>query len=65
MNTTPSPPELLGIKKAAAAIGMSERWLWSRIAERALPSIRLGNRVLIDASDLRAFVEKRKTAARD
>jgi hypothetical protein len=56
--TSPPPVKLtLDSKKAAAALGVSERLLWAWTAPRGpIPCIRLGRRVLYPVADLEAFV---------
>jgi len=48
-----SPPRLLSVPEAARALGISSRSCWRRVADRSLPSTRLGRSVRIDAADLR------------
>lgn len=61
----PTPaPRLLGVSAAAAYLGATE-WAIRKLQwERAIPSIRIGQRVLFDIADLNAFIEKQKLAAR-
>lgn len=62
---TPMPaPRLLGVKAAAAYLGATE-WAVRKLQwERAIPSIRIGQRLLFDIADLNAFIERQKEPAR-
>jgi excisionase family DNA binding protein len=60
---TPAP-RLLGVAAAAAYLGATV-WAIRKLQwERALPSIRIGQRLLFDIADLDAFVERSKESAR-
>lgn len=52
-----SPPrEALGIKEAAAAIGVSRSTIYRLINDRALPTKKIAGRVLLRRSDLEALL---------
>lgn len=51
--------ELLDERQAAAALGISPRWLRDRRARGAVPYVKLGRRVLYRRCDLAAFAEQR------
>lgn len=53
-----------GRSAAAAAIGVSLSTLDRLRLNGELPTIRIGRRVLIRTADLRAFIEGRRTLAR-
>lgn len=50
---------LLSVKVAAAALGISERKVWSLIYSRALAHVRIGRSVKIRPLDLEKFIEDR------
>jgi excisionase family DNA binding protein len=50
---------LLSVPEAAAVLGMSERWMWTQVLGRQLPTVRLGRRRLIRREDLDAFISSR------
>lgn len=54
--TTPAPHELLTIEQAAGRINMSTRYVRRLVAERRLPTYRLGRAVRISGVDLDAYV---------
>ncbi len=51
------PKKLLRLKDAAQLLGLSERWVWSRVAEGSLPVIKLRGATRITLSDLEKFIE--------
>ena len=53
-------PLLLGTRRAAAVLGLSERTLWRLTKSGEVPHVRIGRRVLYDPDDLRAWVESLK-----
>ena len=53
-----SQPLLLNVTQVAAMMGVSDRTIWRRIREGALPAVRLGGRVLVKREDLEAFVDR-------
>lgn len=63
INTTAPAPRLLGVTDAATYLGATT-WAIRKLQwERAIPSIRIGQRVLFDINDLNAFIERQKVAA--
>jgi excisionase family DNA binding protein len=60
-NTAALPaPRLLGVAAAAAYLGATVWSVRQLQWQRAIPSIRIGQRVLFDIADLNAFIEKQK-----
>jgi excisionase family DNA binding protein len=56
-------PRLLGVKATAAYLGASI-WAVRTLAwSRAVPSLKIGNRVLFDRTDLDAYIEQQKVPA--
>lgn len=54
----------LTVRETAAKLKVSERFVARLIAQRTLPSYRLGRRRLVREAVLQAFVERRETIAR-
>ena len=54
---------LLTTREAAAALSISERKLWSLMANHEITCCRIGRSVRYDISDLRQFVEEQKQRA--
>lgn len=54
----------LTVRETAAKLKVSERFVAKLIAQRTLPSYRLGRRRLVRETALQAFVERRETIAR-
>jgi predicted DNA-binding transcriptional regulator AlpA len=63
VQTSNSPPKLLlDAREAAAALTVSERFLWGITAPRGdLPCVRLGRSVRYHVSDLEAWINANKT----
>lgn len=61
---TASPPKLLNVGAAAAALGVSESWLnKSRLTGQGPSFIRVGTRCLYDPDDLTAWIsDQRRTS---
>lgn len=56
---------LLTVKEAAAALGISERLLWSMSAPRGpIPAVKIGRSVRYPLEALKAFVEAQKGGGR-
>jgi excisionase family DNA binding protein len=53
-------PRLLGIKQAAIYLGCTIWAIRSLIWNKKIPSLKLGNRLLLDKADLDAFVDRYK-----
>jgi excisionase family DNA binding protein len=49
-------------REAAAALHISERTLWALTKEGKMPCIRIGRAVRYDPEDIRAWIERTKTA---
>jgi excisionase family DNA binding protein len=49
--------DLLTMKETAAALRLGSSKTWTLIATGAVPSVRLGRRVLVLRSDLRRYIE--------
>lgn len=54
----------LTVRETAAKLRVSERYIATLIAQRVLPSYRLGRRRLVRQTALQAFLERRETVAR-
>ncbi|MFB3917245.1 MAG: helix-turn-helix domain-containing protein [Terriglobales bacterium] len=54
-------PRLIGIKDAAKYLGCTIWAARSLAWSRAVPSLKIGHRVLFDRADLDAYVETQKT----
>ncbi|MFX0195725.1 MAG: helix-turn-helix domain-containing protein [Candidatus Hodarchaeota archaeon] len=52
------PKRLVRVREAAALLGLSERWVWLRIAEGALPAVKLRGSTRIALVDLEKFVQQ-------
>jgi len=62
-STTAPAPRLFGVADAAAYLGATV-WAIRKLQwEHAIPSIRIGQRVLFDINDLNKFIERQKSAA--
>ncbi len=55
---------LLTVRLAAKALGISERLLWSQTNCGNVPHLRIGRRVLYDPADLRGWIARQKQRAR-
>lgn len=53
-------PRLLGVADAAHYLGATQWSIRKLQWERAIPFIRIGQRVLFDIADLNAFIERQK-----
>jgi len=53
----------LGVKEAAAAVGLSHWTIRKFIREGKLRSVRLGKRVLVEPGELQALIETGRKAA--
>jgi len=64
--TTPAPmvEKLLTYKQAGELLGVTERTVWTLVADGELPAVRFGRSVRIDPADLRAYIDSRKTPVR-
>lgn len=56
------PGKLLRLRDAAQLLGLSERWVWNRVADGTLPVVRLKGVTRIALSDLEQFVESGRKA---
>lgn len=64
--TTRAPivERLLNYREVGKLLGVTERTVWTLVADGALPSVRFGRSVRIDPADLRAYIDRCKTAGR-
>lgn len=62
--TSEPPCLLLDAKRAAKALSVSPRTLWTLTKGGQIPAVRLGRRVLYDPEDLQAFIARHKHPAR-
>lgn len=66
----PAPPEIpqeklmYGVKEAAEALGLSRTMIWKAIADGRLNAVKFGNRTLIPADTLRAWLAALPSARR-
>jgi excisionase family DNA binding protein len=56
------PPLLLSIKDTAAALGISERTVWTLVNEGQLPHLRVGRRLLFSRAALEEWIAARHRA---
>lgn len=54
----------LTVRETAAKLKVSERYIAKLIAQRTLPSYRLGRRRLVREAALETFLQRRETVAR-
>ena len=57
--------ELLSIPQACQYLGMGKSWVYRRIHNRELPSVRLGRTIKIKRSDLEQYLEDHRNDAAD
>lgn len=65
-NTTTTAPmveKLLTYKQAGELLGVTERTIFTLVADDELPAVRFGRSVRIDPADLRAYIDRRKTTS--
>ena len=66
----PPPPEIpqeklmYGVKEASEALGLSRTTIWKAIADGRLNAVKFGNRTLIPADTLRAWLASLPSARR-
>lgn len=65
-DTTPTPivERLLTYREAGKLLGVTERTVFTLIADGELPRVRFGRSVRIDPADLRAYIDRCKTPGR-
>lgn len=63
-STTPIIGRLLTYREAGKLLGVTERTIWTLVDQGELPAVRFGRSVRIDPSDLRAYIDRCKTAAK-
>jgi excisionase family DNA binding protein len=51
---------LWNARKAAKALGISDRTLWTMTKDGAIPHVPVGYRVLYDPEDLKAWIKRQK-----
>lgn len=61
-STTSIVEKLLTYKQAGVLLGVTDRTVWTLVADGELPAVRFGRSVRIDPADLRAFIDRAKTA---
>ena len=61
--TTTTVEKLLTYKAAGELLGVTERTVWTLVAEADLPAVRFGRSVRIDPADLRAYIDRCKVAS--
>jgi excisionase family DNA binding protein len=54
-----NPPKLLSVAEASNYIGISERYLRSLIADRNIPTARIGKRIVFRLVDLDRWIESK------
>lgn len=59
--TAPIVEKLLTYKAAGELLGVTERTVWTLVADGDLPAVRFGRSVRIDPADLRAYIDQCKT----
>jgi excisionase family DNA binding protein len=64
-NPTPIVEKLLSYKQAGTLLGVTERTVWTLVDDGELPAVRFGRSVRIDPADLRAFIDRAKSAQND
>ena len=63
ITTAPIVERLLTYKQAGGLLGVTERTIWTFVDRGELPAVRFGRSVRIDPADLRAYIDRCKTAA--
>lgn len=63
-NATPTVEKLLTYKQVGNLLGVTERTIFTLVADRKLPAVRFGRSVRIDPADLRAYIDRCKATAR-
>ncbi len=53
-----NPPKLLNVPEASLYIGISQRYLRNLIAERKIPVVRIGARVVLRLKDIDSWVDQ-------
>lgn len=61
---TPIVEKLLTYKQAGELLGVTERTVWTLVADGELQVVRFGRSVRIDPADLRAYIDRCKTPGR-
>lgn len=59
----PIVEKLLTYKQAGELLGVTERTVWTLVADGALQAVRFGRSVRIDPADLRGYIDRCKSAA--
>jgi excisionase family DNA binding protein len=55
-----SPRRLLTVQEASVYVALSEREIYNTIANKELPGVRHGRRLMIDLRDLEHWIESNK-----
>jgi excisionase family DNA binding protein len=53
-------PELVDIEMVAKLLGVGERYVRRMVAERRVPTVKIGHYVRFDLADIRRFVEEHR-----
>jgi excisionase family DNA binding protein len=53
---------LLTYEQASAALQISKRTLFQKVKDGEVSAVKIGNRVLFDPADLRAWIDRMKSA---
>ena len=60
-NTTMLECELLSVEQVGHLLGLSRSTVYSYLNAKMLPAIKIASRTMIKASDLRAFLDSRRS----
>ena len=61
---TPIVEKLLTYREAGSLLGVTERTVWTLVADDKLPAVRFGRSVRIDPTDLRVYIDRCKTISK-
>lgn len=56
--TQEDAPQLYSVTETARMLGMSTSWTWNAVKSGALPSVRLGKRVLVERRALETLISE-------
>ena len=60
-----APRQLRSVRLEAQRLGVSPSWLYSEVRALRFPHVRLGNRVLLDPSEVDAFLAQRSVSVEE
>lgn len=63
-HATPIVERLLTYREAGKLLGVTDRTIWTLVDQGELPAVRFGRSVRIDPADLRAYIDRCKTAGK-